>query len=170
MGDINEACLQIYNAYATWGTFHMSQNITGFQLTGQDLTSVLGPEGAHGATVVGGDTGTDLPLSASAVISWQAGRHYRGGHPRTYIYGLTVNSAADNRSISNAFGTSLDTLANDILSNLAGGTYTRSPAPTLVSVHRVQHGVILTTPLVDKITGHVIHPRLDTQRRRLGKE
>lgn len=170
VGDINEACHMILNAYDTFAFTLMSHNCVGFVAQGVDLTSVLGVEGEFTSTVTGGDTSQDLPQSAAAVISWNASRHYRGGHPRTYMGGMTVNSIADSHSITSTYQTGLTTMGNAILTNLAGGSYTRTGTVGLVAVHRVQHGAVLTVPLVDQITGCVVKQRIDSQRRRLGKE
>ena len=169
-GDIDEACHMIYNAYAAFITSNMSSNITGFVCSGQDLTSVTGVQGTFSGVVSGSAGGSNIPLSACGVISWKASRHYRGGHPRTYVGGLTVDALANNREITSTYGTNLQALGNAILSNLAGGTYSRSPAPGLVAVHRTLDKLTLATPLVDTITACTVGPRVDSQRRRLGKE
>jgi hypothetical protein len=170
VGDINEACHVINTAYTAWAFSWMSHNCVGFGVTGVDLTSVTGVEGNYETSVAGGDTSGDLPLSAAAVISWQSARHYRGGHPRTYLMGLTNDAIANSHQLAASYAAGASTLAAAIISNLNGGSYTRTGTVGLVAVHRISHGAVLAEPLVDTITAGVIHTRIDTQRRRLGKE
>src|SRR4029453_7651114 len=50
-----------------------------------DLTSPTGYEAFVANTCNGSSVGTNFPQSAAACITWKIARHYRGGHPRTYI-------------------------------------------------------------------------------------
>lgn len=137
-----------------------------------DLTSSTAPVAEESFTDSGSvTTGTSLPASAAAGISWVISRRYRGGHPRTYIPGLTsadLQSGTTN-TLAATFQGNLQSAAGSFLADIeAIGVGGRTYVP--VCVHYFRHGALLTPPLVDNITGAAVHPRMDSQRRRLGKE
>lgn len=131
---------------------------------GGELVSTTSPAAWSGTAATGSQSG-----SACAVISWQSGVYWRGGKPRTYLplYTNGVNAGAD--TLSAAFRTSLATAAvgfkNDV-NGLTSGTITG----TVFGFVSFQTGnAPRGTPLFFSIVGAVIHPRVGSQRRRLGK-
>lgn len=113
------------------------------------------------------------PLSPNCaqVLSWTINAHYRGGHPRMYIPGVattSVTEAGSNeltstiRSAISAFGSAFLTAFNDALAG--------SIAEALGTIAYHRNNVPLATPVFYPYTGGEVHGRLDSQRRRLGKE
>lgn len=112
-----------------------------------------------------------LPPNCAAVVSWQIPAHYRGGHPRTYLPGPTSQGlqTASGNQWSSAFRTGLATAAGNFLTHFNGLTVgASSEALGCIAHHR--NGVLLATPVFYPFSGGIIHGRVDSQRRRLGKE
>lgn len=134
-----------------------------------DLSSDLGVSGITAMTGSGSGSGTTMPNNAALCISWKIPRHYRGGHPRTYMGPVAATSIANGTSFLGTFlttanngATAFRTAVNALV---LGGSTQR-----LVCVHRIQNGVQLPEPIVDVITGNTVDSRIDTQRRRLGRD
>ena len=108
-------------------------------------------------------------LSASKVISWLSTVYWRGGKPRTYL------PATPSPDISNGNVISATPLA--AITTAAIGFRTAINALTAGTITGTQLGFVSfftgnttrPTPLFFAYTGGKAHPRLGTQRRRLGK-
>jgi hypothetical protein len=106
--------------------------------------------------------------STSKVISWQISDYYRGGKPRTYLPccpGAHIVNASD---LTSAEITALITAAQAFrtaVNALTQGTITTTQLGT-VSFRR---GNAEVTPSFKPYTGAKVHPKVGTQRRRLGK-
>jgi len=121
------------------------------------------------ASWVGTAGGISNNGSNCQVISWQSGVYWRGGKPRTYfpIYGGDITAGTD--QLTAGTRTALVTAANNFRTDcnaLTQGTITGT-AFGFVSFRtgNAERG----TPLFFAITGAVCHPRIGSQRRRLGK-
>jgi len=66
---------------------------------------------------VGTASGSALPASICAVISWKSGLYYRGGKPHTMLNGLTTALAEDNRSITAGVALGLASACNNFITN-----------------------------------------------------
>lgn len=134
-----------------------------------DLTSATSAAGTASVTHAGTRVGSGLGGQVAVVTSWLQSLRYRGGHPRTYWPGGTGADLQDGghwtgaavtqfKAASEAFRVGMNALtvgtASVQLINLSYRTL-NAPRPT---------------PLPVIITGSDVHPRIDTQRRRLGKE
>lgn len=135
-----------------------------------DLTSPTSAVGITTSGPVGGsEAGTLLPLSAALVISWKINLRYRGGHPRTYLPAGTTADVTGGRLWVTTFQTEVNDAATAFRNamgglNVAGGIY------NLCSVSYRSRNAPRPTPLPFIINANVVHPRVDTQRKRLGKE
>lgn len=166
------------DALATGLRLAYKNNILPLQANGFNLTTVEAVEllalGGLTSTASGSDPGGDsstgnMPNSVAAVISWTEAAHYRGGHPRSYIGGLKQTTAVNTFQWTGTFIAGLNAGATAFRAavNAVGGARPWQ----LGCVH--YHGKVLTTPGVPvflPFTGNAVHPRIDTQRRRLGKE
>lgn len=130
-------------------------------------------EGTHGEITAGGTTSSyNVPASVSACISWQIAPSYRGGHPRTYLAGIPSSGIASVNSFTSTYLTGLDSRATDFHNELESITGISSGIST------VEHGVMSfvrnndwrTPPVFYRISGHTVDVRIDTQRRRLGRD
>lgn len=141
---------------------------TGFEVA--DLGSLTGAVFTNTNQVTGTRAVTTYaPISACCVISWKIGLRFRGGHCRTY---LPLSSAADYTAgvtINGAFVSSLTTAANSFLTSMNAVTSgTLSFALAMVSYWHAN--TLRPTGVPYLITAANVHGRIDTQRRRLGKE
>ena len=119
---------------------------------------------------VGGVAGTTIG-DLAAVISWLSHAYWRGGKPRTYVLGSPTNRSgtAINQWVS-TYITALNTAAQNFqvaVNALTGGTTIISTQLGFVSFRH--GGADRIPPVFFPITGHVVHPRIASQRRRLGK-
>jgi hypothetical protein len=145
--------------------------------TVRDLSSSMGNEATAG-TAWSGTRGTDLtPPSAAMVVSHSISRHYRGGHPRTY---LPLGVAADIATTglwSTGLTAAADTAWGDWVAGLIGThgltqlvnvSYYGPPNRIITSsTGRVRTvSTVRATPLVDNVTGHVARRQIGSQRRR----
>lgn len=150
--------------------------------TVRDLASEMGVEETGGTPWVGTRTGDRTPPGSAVVVSHTIDRHYRGGHPRTY---LPLGAGSDIAStglwatglltaVDSAWGawtaavtTSYGSLTVSEIVNVSyyqGYEYVNrgtSSNPKWVRVPTVR-----SSPQVDTITGHVTRKNIGTQKRR----
>lgn len=115
-----------------------------------------------------GGTGADVQ-SASTVLSWLTSVYWRGGKPRTYLPDPPASTITNQHTIS----------AGAITSNQTGGGNFRTAVNALTSgaITGTVFGFVSfrsgnadrTPPVFYSISGVRVHPRVGTQRRRLGK-
>jgi hypothetical protein len=147
----------------------LSANYSGVTVTAIDLTNDVGAGSTYTTAMVGSDGGTTTPASAAACITWRIPRHYRGGHPRTYLGPLGSTAIGGPTNLAAGYVTALQTAATGFLTDcnaiVSGGIGFK-----LICVHRYRNGVILATPTVDLISSASVDNRIDSQRRRLGPD
>lgn len=142
----------------------------------QDLSSVTGNIGTASGTDSGGDIASgNAPNNVACCVSWHINRHYRGGRPRTYLWGFKNDVFQDTEHFTSTFTSAVALGGSNFITdvdNMGAGGYTWN----FVCVHYYGNGgsttkppTPLATPLVDVITACTVNPRIDTQRRRLGK-
>jgi len=128
-------------------------------------------------------TGTPLPLSAACVISWTVPNRYRGGHGRIYVPAGNVADVITGKQWNTAGGGFLATArtAATAFHNALQGLTIGAVGLDLVVMsyffgsHKtdaIPHPppVMRPSPIPYAVTGARVRTRLDTQRRRLGKE
>lgn len=169
--DLNSLATGLRNA---WNTGIAPIVGSGCQLTNTtvvDLTSNTGLVGASSATATGTNAGTQaLPANVALVISFKIARRYRGGHPRMYLTGMYGVNTANNTSWTAAFVTSAGTNAAAWLSACNALTFTSMPTLQVVNLSYYTNNVLRPSPVWDVIGSVQVHSRVDTMRRRLGKE
>jgi hypothetical protein len=156
--------LKSVTAYDNAGGNNFSQTLT--DTPGLDVTSA----DAHSPQV-------------AAAISWNTGEKYKGGKPRTYFPGISIAHASPQggnvwasafiaalKAAAAAFLGHLITLLGAQLAGAEVGTLHRSkngawltPGPTFVPYKTITG----SNPVIGDVQ---VHQRLDSQRRRLGKE
>jgi hypothetical protein len=146
----------------------LSSAYSGVTGTGIDLTNDLGVGVSATTAMVGADGGT-VPASAACCITWRIARHYRGGHPRTYLGPLGSTAIGSARNLAGGFVTALQTAAGGFLTDCNAIT-TGGKSFKLICVHRFRNGVQLPVPAVDLIDAAAVDTRIDSQRRRLGPD
>jgi len=139
-----------------------------FEVT--DLASAVGNVGQNTTAVTGGGgTGTGVSVGQAMVVSWHTALHFRGGHCRTYLALRATTDIQNGNSLTPSAVTALTTAAAGYL---AATTLQTSGALTwsLAMLSYRHNNAPRPTPLTFVVTSGVVHNRLDTQRRRLGKE
>lgn len=138
-------------------------------LVATDLSTTFGAVST--VTLTGNGTGGGLSsTNASCVgLSWKIARHYRGGHPRSYIGPISSTQIASGTTLAAATVTAAKAAGAGIISDIRAITGSGAPA-NLVAVHRIHAGDVLRPPQVDIITAVGVDTRIDTQRKRLGKD
>jgi hypothetical protein len=125
----------------------------------------------EGTTTAGQSTNPPLSPNCAMCISWRINAHYRGGHPRTYVPGInsaTVSPPGGNSYVSAAIG-AMEAFAVEAISYI-GGIEGPSAAWALGSVSYYRDHELLETPQFYPYQNAIVGSRVDSQRRRLGKE
>ena len=159
----------VSNAYTAQFPSILNNSWSGDTVTVTDLSGPTGPSSEVALSGSGGISSANMPQSVAACITWKIPRHYRGGHPRTYIGPLAVTALETPTSFTTSFITSLTTKANAFLTAINGATVD-GRAQRLVCVHRQIDGLKILTPITSEIAGGSCDTRLDTMRRRLGPD
>jgi hypothetical protein len=158
---------------AGWGTtlaplFGSQVKLNSVILT--DIDSNTGNAGADGSVHSGTRAGTaPVPVSISLVFSYSIPLRFRGGHVRKYWPGPMQPDITG----GNLWEATFLALARSAAANwhalYANGRLNNVPV-VHVGVSYFSGHVARPVPLVLPISGAQVHPRVDSQRRRLGKE
>jgi hypothetical protein len=146
-----------------------------------DLTSATAPV-SNVLIANPGLVGTEsCPAGSAMVISNQIARRYRGGHPRTYLAGLPVNTLTNAQewgaTIKSNVKTGFDAFANAVISGAPAGmgavdqvnvSYFQGFTPFQYPSGRYRNIPKLRVggPVVDEVIHHAINPKMASQRRR----
>lgn len=147
-----------------------------------DLSSTLGVQytATFPTPLPGTRAGTAMPTSVAMALSWRVANRYRGGHGRIYVPAGVTADVTSGRTWSGTFNTLASAnaaLFRTTLEGLSVGTvqmnlivlsYFSGSHRTPTDPHPVP--VPRGTPLAMRVIGARVRTRVDTQRRRLGKE
>lgn len=121
--------------------------------------------------VPGSDASNSLTAQVAACITWKLGVSYRGGHPRSYLCGIGEAATSSATTWNTTWKNTLAGGANSFHSGVEGlGPYG--------GIETVEHGVVSfvvdnawrSPPVFRRILSAVVDSRIDTQRRRLGRD
>jgi hypothetical protein len=136
-----------------------------------DLSSNVGLVGTDATLRAGtASTTTNLPANVALVGSFKIARRYRGGHPRMYLTGQLGANTTNTTTWIPAWVTSTSNGFTSWRTAINALTYTSMPTINLVNLSYYSHGALRGTPVWDYVSSIVVHNRVDTMRRRLGKE
>jgi hypothetical protein len=123
------------------------------------------------AAVAGTDSSLALPPQCAVVASWQIAARYRGGKPRWYIPGVPASAltASYGAGFLSSWQTATETAMKAFYSAFQLGT-ANTHEYTWGTISYVTGDAPRVTPLFRFFTGVQLHGRLDSQRRRSGKE
>jgi len=171
--ELNSLAAFIYGRYISHFGPQMNVNVTvqGCQII------YYGPAGlqiggGHVENTLCSQVGQALPASAAICISWRVAQRYRGGHPRTYLPGMSTASMQDVTkwvaTYADAVRVSADQFHLDINTHTAG---TFGPFH-LGTVSFVLRNEWRSPPVFRDFTpaSALVDTRIDTQRRRLGPD
>jgi hypothetical protein len=136
-----------------------------------DLSSIIGAVGVSAGTTNGTLAGDKLPGDAAALVSYKIARHYRGGHPRTYLVVGDATKLTTPYSWTGLFVTGIEAAWASFQAALIVAYGTFSPSEQ-VNVSYVTGGAARLVPVVDQIVvaSTAVSPRLASQRRRIGRK
>lgn len=118
----------------------------------------------------GTQTGTAVENAGTCkVISWLSTVYWRGGKPRTYSPAVAQADVANNNSLLSTPITNAQTAAANFRADVNALTAGTITGTTFGFVSFSAGSEPRPTPLFFAITGARVHPRLGSQRRRLGK-
>lgn len=167
--DVDHVATTLANSYSTQFISRLHSAYTGSLCIAQDIGSIDGPTGTATLSGTGIATG-QVPASAAICVSWKTGRHYRGGHPRSYFGPLGSSAISSPTSLDPSTVTSFQTAAANFRTACNGVTAPVGGPLTMVCVHRFRDGAKLVPPQTSAITAVAVDNRIDSQRRRLGPD
>jgi hypothetical protein len=171
VSDMNAILTTIDASWDAHFTADLSDQLTHIESVLTDLTTDLSPRVSHSPGISGGNTGATMPASVAIGLSWPIARRYRGGHPRTYLAGVPAASVAGVSTVAPTAAANIETDAAAFLAAVNGATGAEMTALQLGALSYRTGGSPRTTPVFDPfLGGATVHSRLDTQRRRLGRE
>jgi hypothetical protein len=130
---------------------------------GGELLSVLAMTGAGTLTGVSGND-----ASQAACVSWSANVYWRGGKPRTYIAGPNTSSLTGSQQLASGVVTNMATAAANFRTDVNALTATSITGTTLGFVSFRTGNAERVPPVFYPFVGSRVHPRVASQRRRLG--
>lgn len=135
-----------------------------------DLSNDTGVVGIASGSTPGsaGSSSTALPANICLCVSWKTTAHYRGGHGRTYFAGMGLTDQLNMTSWTTAVQTAWLAAANNFRTAIT--TIGVTPTLFLVIVSRWKDKTTRVTPLARNVVAASIDSRIDTQRRRLGRD
>lgn len=154
----------LFHTYSDLGT---SVNVTTVRAVYHREDGVF-LESENDAAVSGGVSGDIADANSCVIISWSGRFHYRGGKPRTYLPGVPATAEDDSQHLNADYIASLASDANNFLSAVNALTTDSFTDVKLGTVRFASGGSWLDPPFFVAYNGAVVHPRIGTQRRRLG--
>lgn len=168
-GDLNSVASQIGAAWVSALAPIHATTVTISLIECMDISSFTGATGSSSTARVGTRTGTAMPANVAAVGSYRVNYHWRGGHGRIYMPAGVTADTVNGKSWAPAFITLAGTALSSWLTAL--NAVVISGTPYNLTVVRYQgHAEQAPFPKSLPVTSTAFHSRIDTQRRRLGKE
>jgi hypothetical protein len=110
-----------------------------------------------------------MDVSTACVISWPVNRRWRGGHARTYLTGQVIADVQNGKQWTSTYQAAVATAATTFRNSL--NALSQQGAPwSMVLVSYTGKDLTVSYPFVIPVNAPTVHPRIDSQRRRLGKE
>jgi hypothetical protein len=156
--------------YITWFMSRMSNKYMISEAVATDLTADSAPIGVATSSTLGAIAQIPLPANCAMVVSWKSTRRYRGGHARSYFGGLSQSDTINATTWSSTAVVNWQNVSQSFFTAVNALVITNEMAGFLCVVHRKQNKVDLDPPLVMPIIGRAVDTRIDSQRRRLGRD
>lgn len=146
-----------------------ASSLTLTDVVATDLSNDLGGEGTASGSTNGTAVGTALSSNVAITWSWKIANRYRGGHPRTYIAGCPQSAQTTPNTILASAVTSHAAAAAAIRTAINGVAIGGSTW-LLACLSYYKDKALRPEPVPRVITGVSVDSRLDSQRRRLGRD
>jgi len=176
--DLNTLAVEFNGAWGTaWpGVFPAGSTLN--QTSCWDLSTAAGTVGISTIAQAGARpiASGALPNNSACCISWKVQYRWRGGHPRTYIPASAVTDTSAGHTWVQAYLDAVTAAAQNFMTQIAAITIGGQPAALWTVRYYGQGGstkvppVPLPQPIPLAVLSAVVHTRMDSQRRRLGKE
>lgn len=118
----------------------------------------------------GSAEGDGCTAQVAVCLSWEISAYYRGGKPRTYLPGIPQGALANEAYIATDNAAAFQTAGADFISDINAVDSSPFESIALGTFSFASGNEWRVTPLFRAYEGCSCHTRLDTQRRRLGKE
>lgn len=173
---LKELCNDALGVWDTTLSSILNTTVSMNTVRGLDLSAPDAPQSASDVPAAVGDLiGTPLPVNVAMCVSWLVNYRWRGGHIRTYFPAGASQSIQGGNSWT---ATALTNGRSSIAAFLAGMNAMTAGAVSghLVGVRRYETTVAgqpptqINPPLVLPIVGAIVDSRLDSARRRLGRD
>lgn len=168
--ECNAIASAFYAAYCTAFKSLFASGTVIDSCTVQDLVSDTGAVGSFSGTTAGTNVSTPGPANVSACLTWHVATHYKGGHPRTYLPFVPNNVSTDGRTWASGHYAILSPAPQNFLTAVNAINIVPPGPITLVAVHRVRNKVVLSPPTFEVIQRGSVDTRVDSMRRRLGRD
>lgn len=145
-------------------TIHTNTQVS-FYGPGEELV-----EGVDTASFPGTKTNSCMPANCAVAVSWKVAIGYRGGHPRSYLAGLDLNDVPSLAAISPALASTLAAGGNTFLNSINGHSQGPLTSLTVGTISFVRQKQWRTPPVFVAYTTATCDTRIDSQRRRLGRD
>lgn len=161
-----------------WNTSVAANLNNSSQLTTVEVMDISSRTGAIATdnTVRSGTGGSTslLPVSIACCVSWKINRRYRGGHPRIYVPAAVMANVINGNTWLGTYLTAVQTAWRSMRTSINGAAGASAPY-TLVNVsyyqaHQGYPNDLRPVPVVDTIQDAIVHTRIDSMRRRTGRE
>lgn len=169
-GDLDTVTAAIAAAYKTRFAGHENADVAYtnakavlYAPGGGELISVAAMTGNGSASGALGDN------AACSVVSWLTSVYWRGGKPRTYLPGVGGTVVSNGNELDSGEISSLTTAAASFRTDVNALTSGTITGTTLGFISFSSGNAPRATPVFFAYTGAIVHPRLGSQRRRLGK-
>jgi hypothetical protein len=169
--DLTTYAANVYDVMVSQLIPMQSTATTTDEVEATDLASAMGAVGSGTGVNAGSRAGGEIPGSACALVSYHVSRHYRGGHPRTYIAAGVTTDLLTPATWTTAFIAALDTAWGLIWTQALTGAGAFVPVDH-VNVSYFSGGVARLVPVVDVIVpaAGAVQAELASQRRRIGRK
>ena len=166
---LNALAAQMGTNWGTWIGVLCANSIELTEVQLVDLTSNTSASGLATPGIVGTRTGNGFTAQIAMVVSLHGDLRYRGGHFRNY---LPVGVFTDVESTTQWNETFRDLAESNFASfrNAQNGLVVAGAPITMVGLSYFSGHAMRPTPVPVVINSVSVGPRIDTQRRRLGKE
>lgn len=168
-GDINSVCANVATAWQSSLAAVHNPAVSLSRVQGIDLRARDAAQGGVDVSYPGTHAGVVYPVNVAAVISWKVNYRWRGGHFRSYLPAGSSGDITGGRIWSTTFLTALNT-ACDSFRNALNGLTVGGTGGHLTGIRYFSEKQVLAQPLDLVIVDSTVHGRVDTQRRRLGRE